>query len=141
MRSGSLITARLAGEMGRDVYAVPGHPMDPRAAGTNHLIREGATLIRSADDILEGIMDFSGSYMRDNIQFSAPLPPQKTLEEPPENAHELIAENLSFTPTAVDELVRLSHLSIGQVQMILLDLELAGRIKRLPGNRICLVGE
>jgi DNA processing protein len=55
MRSGSLITARLAGEQGRDVYAVPGHPFDPRAQGGNHLIREGATLIRSADDILEAI--------------------------------------------------------------------------------------
>lgn len=141
MRSGSLITARLAGEMGRDVYAVPGHPMDPRAAGTNHLIREGATLVRSAEDILEGLMDFSGHYMRENIQYTNFAPPPKTLEQPPENAHESLIENLSFTPTAVDELVRVSHLSIGQVQMILLDLELAGRIKRLPGNRICLIGE
>lgn len=142
MRSGSLITARLAGEQGRDVYAVPGHPMDPRAAGANHLIREGATLIRSADDILEGLMDFSGNHMRESIGRPAPIIMDTgKIEDPPQNAHNMVIDNLSFTPTGVDELVRLCHLSVGQVQMILLDLELAGRIKRLPGNRISLVGE
>ena len=65
LRSGSLITARMAGEQGRDVMAVPGHPLDPRAQGPNHLIREGATLIRSADDILEIIRNFSGNALRE----------------------------------------------------------------------------
>ena len=141
MRSGSLITARLAGEQGRDVYAVPGHPHDPRAAGTNHLIREGATLVRSADDILEGLLDFSGHGFRENISISSIRQIPVKLEEPKENAHDSLIDNLSFTPTSVDELVRICHLTIGQVQMILLDLELAGRIKRLPGNKISLVGE
>ena len=138
MRSGSLITARLAGEQGRDVYAIPGHPMDPRAAGTNHLIREGATLARSADDIMEGLMDFTGNAMRDQaslIPFEAPM---ETIDNAPSDGHDLILENLSYTSTGIDELVRATHLSVGQVQTILLDLELAGRIKRLPGAKVSL---
>ena len=143
MRSGSLITARLAGEQGRDVYAVPGHPLDPRAAGPNHLIREGATLIRSTQDIMECLMDFSGSAMREPYAPSPSLapPPVDKQEEPPENGHDLVITNLSFTPISVDELLRSCHLSIGILQTVLLDLELAGRIKRLPGNRVSLVGE
>lgn len=142
MRSGSLITARLAGEQGRDVYAVPGHPMDPRAAGPNHLIREGATLVRSSTDILEGLMEFSGSAMREPF---APLisltPPVDIVADPPQDAHEAIIDKLSFTPISVDELLRSCHFTIGVLQTVLLDLELAGRIKRLPGNRIQLLGD
>jgi len=142
MRSGSLITARMAGEQGREMYAVPGHPMDPRAAGTNHLIREGAVLVRSADDVLEGLMDFTGQNLRDSMpQKSAHFDPIETPEEPPANGHDLITQNLSFTPTGIDELVRITHMSVGQVQTILLDLELAGTIKRLPAGRISLVGD
>lgn len=142
MRSGSLITARLAGEQGRDVYAVPGHPMDPRAAGPNHLIREGATLVRSSADILECLMEFSGSAMREPF---APLisltPPVDIVTDPPQDAHEAIIDKLSFTPISVDELLRSCHFTIGVLQTVLLDLELAGRIKRLPGNRIQLLGD
>ncbi len=142
MRSGSLITARLAGEQGRDVMAVPGHPADPRAQGPNHLLREGATLIRNSDDILETIMNFSGTSMREpdwpEQVFTGPL---LTNEEPPENAQGDILTHLSFTPIGVDELVRNCHLSIPVVQTILLELELAGRIKRHPGNRVSLLQE
>ena len=67
MRSGSLITARMAGEQGRDIMAVPGHPLDPRAQGPNHLIREGATLIRNADDVMEILQNFSGNALREPI--------------------------------------------------------------------------
>lgn len=142
MRSGSLITARLAGEQGRDVYAVPGHPMDPRAAGTNHLIREGATLVRSSDDVLEGILDFSGSYMREpNFTPNVIEAPVKTDGALPDHIHETVISHLSFTPTPIDELLRVCHLTIGQMQMILLDLELAGRIKRLPAGKISLIGD
>ena len=143
MRSGSLITARLAGEQGRDVYAVPGHPMDPRAAGTNHLIREGATLVRSSEDIVENLLDFSGNAMREpDYNNVTPFdPPVDIVSETPENAADLILENLSFTPLGVDELIRSCHLSVGIVQTILLELELAGRVKRLPGNRVQLLGE
>lgn len=142
MRSGSLITARMSGEQGRDVYAVPGHPMDPRAAGPNHLIREGATLVRSSADIMESLMEFSGSAMREPF---APLisltPPVDIVTDPPEDAHDAIIDKLSFTPISVDELLRSCHFTIGVLQTVLLDLELAGRIKRLPGNRIQLLGD
>lgn len=142
MRSGSLITARMASEQGRDVYAVPGHPLDPRASGPNHLIREGATLVRSCEDIMESVLDFSGSAMREPFLRQIPLdPPVPHYEEPPDNSHDAVLEKLSFTPIAVDEILRSCHLSSGAMQSILLDLELAGRIKRLPGNRIQLLGE
>lgn len=142
MRSGSLITARLAGEQGRDVYAVPGHPFDPRAQGANHLIREGATLIRSADDILEAIRSFSGQTMREpkapEPRFQSPIPEDF---EPPESATETILGHLSFSPVAVDELIRTCLLSISAVQTVLLEMELAGRVKRHPGNKVSLIQE
>ncbi|MGB4107281.1 MAG: DNA-processing protein DprA [Alphaproteobacteria bacterium] len=146
MRSGSLITARMAGEQGRDVYAVPGHPFDPRAQGSNHLIREGATLVRGAEDIIEAIRSFSGHTMREPKQpeprFPGPFqgPPDRDAERP-ENAADIVFGHLSFTPLAVDELIRTCHLSISVVQMALLEMELAGRVKRYPGNRVSLIQE
>ena len=142
MRSGSLITARMAGEQGRDIYAVPGHPLDPRAQGPNHLIREGATLIRNAEDILEGLMNFSGNALREvNYTQTGLHTPMANENEIPENAQDLIIDHLSFTPIAVDELVRACHVSIPVLQTILLELELAGRVKREPGNRVSLLKE
>lgn len=142
MRSGSLITARLAGEQGRDVYAVPGHPFDPRAQGSNHLIREGATLVRGADDILEAVRSLPARVLREpkqpearfNIELSGDPDAQ-------ENAHDIIFGHLSFTPVAVDELIQTCLLSISVVQLTLLEMELAGRIRRHPGNRVSLVSD
>jgi DNA processing protein len=140
MKSGSLITARLAGEQGRDVLAVPGSPLDPRAQGPNHLIRQGATLARSADDVLESILQFSGTTLREAVyepqSFAAALPGENDI---PENAADILLGQLSFAPVSVDELIRACHLTIPVVQTILLELELAGRIKRFPGNRISLL--
>ncbi len=141
-RSGSLITARLAGEQGRDVYAVPGSPFDPRAAGPNHLIREGATLIRNADDIMEILMDFSGKSLREPpsqiVNFIPPYCDNQN-EESPEETQEKILAHLSFSPISVDELLRACHLTISALQTSLLELELAGRVKRLPANRVILL--
>jgi DNA processing protein len=135
-----LITARLAGEQGRDVMAVPGHPLDPRASGPNHLIREGATLVRSASDALEILMNFSGHGLREPLFAPPSLAPEyETPASIPENATGIVLQNLSFTPVSVDELLRSCHLSIGAVQTVLLELDLAGRIKRMPGNRVCLI--
>ncbi|MEM7679562.1 MAG: DNA-processing protein DprA [Pseudomonadota bacterium] len=151
-RSGSLITARLAAEQGRDVYAVPGSPMDPRAQGPNHLIREGATLVRHALDVIDGLHQFTG-----NIGTNTP-PEHQNFEEdeaqqvlefgrisndvqPPEDAINLILAHLSFTPITVDELIRACHLSIPAVQTVLLQLELAGRIKRAPGGKVSLLDD
>jgi len=142
MRSGSLITARLAGEQGRDVYAVPGHPFDPRAQGPNHLIRDGATLVRYAKDVLEVMSNFSGTTLREP-EFAEQAFISEAFEpiEPPENAQGMIISHLSFTPLPVDELIRTCQLTIPVVQTVLLDLELAGRIQRHAGNRISLLEE
>jgi len=140
MRSGSLITARMAGEQGRDVMAVPGSPMDPRASGPNHLIREGATLVRSADDILETMQNFSGQALFDVNSIQKPLETDFTLEENIDDvARENVLSELSFTAVGVDELIRTCHMSVSAMQTILLELELAGRIKRLPANRVILL--
>ena len=140
LRSGSLITARLAGEQGRDVYAAPGHPLDPRAEGTNHLIREGATLIRCASDILEVLRSFSGTTLREPT-WAAPRFTQgfKMDENVPQEAQEIILSNMSLQPVLVDELIRTCNLSIPTAQTILLELELAGRVKRHQGNKVSLL--
>ncbi len=143
-KSGSLITARMAGEQGRDIFAVPGHPLDPRASGPNHLIREGATLIGSAADVMESITNFIGKPRH----MHEPKAPPTNFMQPanmntiiPENGHDIVLDQLSFMPVAVDELLRACEMSVPVMQIILLELELAGRIKRLPGNRVCLIGE
>ena len=136
LKSGSLITARMAAEQGRDVYAVPGHPFDPRAAGPNKLIQDGATLVQTSDDILTNIAQFSA------VRPVLAEPAQSLWDDEAdgvkdsETARQTILQNLSTTPVSVDELVRTCHLTIPAAQMILLELELAGRIQRLPGNRI-----
>ncbi len=138
MKSGSLITARLAGEQGRDVFAVPGHPLDPRAAGPNALIRDGATLIRHADDVLENLINFTPNSLFDvskGEEFEG-FAPENDI---PEDAQDMVMGHLSFTPVAIDELIRTCHVSVSVMQTILLELELAGRIKRLPGNRVSLL--
>lgn len=142
MRSGSLITARMAGEQGRDVYAVPGSPLDPRAQGPNHLIREGATLVRNADDIMEMIRNFSGNGLREPLKGSEPfIHKPYIVEESPEDVQETILENLSFNAITVDELIRACHVEIPALQSALLELELAGRVKREAGGRISLLQE
>ena len=147
-KSGSLITARMAGEQGRDVYAVPGSPFDPRAAGPNHLIREGAILVTKADDVMEIMMNFSGNSLRETPYNVANFTPtestnsnQKLSEKEIENIQNMVLSYLSFTPISVDELIRACNVTISQLQSSLLELELAGRVKRLPGNRISLLEE
>jgi len=139
LKSGSLITARLAAEQGRDVYAVPGHPLDPRAEGPNRLLADGATLVTKAQDILQNLSDYSGRSLRENPQFPWISDGSAHDEIPAEEARDLIISTLSLTPLAVDELVRSCHLTIPVAQTILLELELAGRLQRLPGNRVVLV--
>ena len=132
-KSGSLITARLAGEYGREVMAVPGSPIDPRAQGCNLLIREGAILVQNAADIIEQIGSISGvAMMRDG--FAAPVPGP----DPGEQDHRAVIGLLGPVPLPIDELVRLSGLPASNVQMVLLELELAGRLDRHAGGRIAL---
>lgn len=134
-RSGSLITARLAGEAGREVMAVPGHPGDPRAAGCNGLIREGATLIQDAADVLEQLRPIDARAVR------APASPWAG--GPPEDATDADRRRLSTllgtVAVPVDELVRQSALSPAVVQAVLLEWELAGRLERYAGGRVSLI--
>lgn len=140
LKSGSLITARMAGEQGRDVYAVPGFPLDPRAAGPNKLLQDGAILIQSAQDILQNINSYSGHALHEVRQAEAPMPaPISADENEVEDARTLILQNLSSVPVTVDELVRSCHITISAVQTVLLELELAGRLQRLPGGRVSLI--
>ena len=136
-RSGSLITARMAGEQGRDVLAVPGSPLDPRSYGANRLIREGATLVRDASNVLELIHPMlERSVSAPKHLDTVPRQPRLELESDNEKARHSIAECLSPEPVAVDEIVRRCQLTAPVVRTILLELELAGRLERLPGNRV-----
>ena len=132
-RSGSLITARLAAEAGREVMAVPGSPLDPRAQGCNQLIRDGATLVQNAAEVVEAIRPFA-SQVRSLTQEFEPAPE-------PINGHDalaLVEELLGPSPVPVDEIIRLSGASSGAVQMALLELDLAGRLDRHAGGKVSL---
>jgi DNA processing protein len=139
LKSGSLITARMAAEQGRDVYAIPGHPFDPRASGPNKLIQDGATLVQNADDILQNIHDYSATRQSLSEGTQTAWRPADLSENEVEEVRDIILQNLSSTPVTVDELVRNCHLTVPAAQMVLLELELAGRIQRLPANRIVLL--
>ena len=133
-RSGSLITARLANEAGREVMAVPGSPLDPRAQGCNGLIREGATLIQNADDVLEAIRPV-GSMVRAPTEHWSPPP----VADPDEAERRLVTDLLGPVAVSVDELVRQSGLASAAVAMVLLELELGGRLERHAGGRVSLM--
>ena len=135
LRSGSLITARLAAEAGREVMAIPGSPLDPRAQGCNQLIREGATLVQSAADIVEALSGFAAGSFR--LQQTAE-PAMPIIVEANDTQVAAIERLLSPTPVAIDELVRLSDLPSAAVAAVLLDLELAGRLARHAGGRVAL---
>jgi DNA processing protein len=134
-RSGSLITANYALEQGREIFAVPGSPLDPRARGTNRLIREGATLTESADDILSVLRPIMGGFFREPESDERPaLPDPAALEAEADRVRRRIEEALSAAPVAVDELIRQTGVPASAVLTVLLELELAGRCRRHPGN-------
>jgi DNA processing protein len=135
-RSGSLITARLAAESGREVMAVPGSPLDPRAQGCNQLIRDGATLIQSADDVLEAVSPLRIPPFRQKELSYAPaeVPP-----DVPDAVRACVVALLNATPVPVDELVRQAAVPPAAVQTVLLELELAGRLERHAGGKVSLV--
>jgi DNA processing protein len=144
--SGSLITARLALDYGREVMAVPGSPQDPRHRGTNQLLRDGAHLIESADDvlaILAPLRDRSEPPPRRSAELARartrrPEAPPRAATLRPEPLSERLLTALGSAPLAVDELIRECDAPAPDVQAALLELELAGRIDRQPGNRVCL---
>jgi DNA processing protein len=139
LRSGSLITARMAAEQGREVFAVPGSPLDPRARGCNDLIRQGATLTESAGDVLAVLSPHRRPAQVAAIAIAAAPTAAPGCPEADEAARRCVAETLSPTPVAVDEIVRTCQLSPALVSTILLEWELAGRLERHPGNRVSLI--
>jgi DNA processing protein len=136
-RSGSLITARFAQEAGREVFAVPGSPLDPRARGGNDLIRQGAVLVESAADVLDNLPLTQGE-VRTCRSKPDELPIGDERPAPAEASRQVLAL-LSPEPTTVDDIVRRCQLSPPVTVAVLLELELAGRVETLPGNRVALL--
>jgi len=134
-KSGSLITARLAAEAGREVMAVPGSPLDPRAQGCNQLIRQGATLVQNAADVLEAVRPIQPGFASPRATYE-PAEPQWV--DGDAGALGLVEELLGPAPVPVDEIIRLSGAPSGAVQMALLELDLAGRIDRHSGGKVSL---
>jgi DNA processing protein len=136
-RSGSLITARLALEQGREVFAVPGSPLDPRAEGSNELLKQGATILTQADDVITVLRPILGAPIEHPVE--EPEPTCAPRAEPGASERSRIVELLGPTPVSIDDLIRLSGSSAASVRTVLLELELAGRIERHGGGLVSLV--
>ncbi len=135
-RSGSLITARMAAEQGREVFAVPGSPLDPRAAGTNDLIKQGATLVTQASDIIDAV----APIMERPLQLPLAERDNEPIDGDPEASERArIVGLLGPSPVSLDDLIRLSGVSAAVVRTVLLELELAGKLERHGGGLVSLV--
>ncbi len=137
LRSGSLITARFALEQGREVFAVPGSPKDPRCTGTNNLIRQGAQLTESVEDIMTILRPMLDLPLREPEQPDYPAPGPE-LSEDLDDARSRITGLLGPTAVEIDELIRQSELTPALVLTILLELDLAGRLERHAGQKVSL---
>ena len=137
-RSGSLISARLAGEMGRLVFAVPGSPLDPRAAGSNQLLKDGAILVTEARDVIEQIAPSAAIQPEEHKQFEEP-PDFSATPPPGDDERDRVIEALGPTPVGIDEIIRHTRLHAAQVFMILLELDLAGRLERHAGGTVSIL--
>jgi DNA processing protein len=135
-RSGSLITARIAAEQGREVFAVPGSPLDPRAAGTNDLIKQGATLVTEASDVIQAVEPI----MERPIMLGAREDDGEPLDfEADTSDRARIVNLLGPSPISLDDLIRMSGASPAIVRAVLLELELAGRLERHGGGLVSLI--
>ncbi len=140
-RSGTLITARCALEQGREAMAAPGHPLDPRAGGCNALIRQGAALVSSAEDVMEALAQ---PRIVDLCEDAEPYLPPEGAADPvvaPEDLAQMLAELLSAGPVDLDELSRLTDAPAHAVSAAVLELELAGRAERRPGGMVARAAE
>ncbi|HEY2757842.1 MAG TPA: DNA-processing protein DprA, partial [Pseudolabrys sp.] len=138
-RSGSLITARFAGEQGREVFAVPGSPLDPRAEGTNGLLKQGAMLIIEAADVISALEPIIGRGLDRPTQEPPSEGPPRHDAEPGDDERARIIALLGPTPCSLDDLMRLSKTSPDVVRTVLLELEIAGRLERHGGGLVSLV--
>ncbi|HWA70208.1 MAG TPA: DNA-processing protein DprA [Rhizomicrobium sp.] len=134
-KSGSLITAQCALEQGREIFAVPGSPLDPRARGANRLIRDGAILTEGAEDVLAALSPMLGGNFREP-EASLPPPPAAALEAEADRIRARVEEALGPAPLEIDELIRQLGAPAGAVLTVILELELAGRCLRHPGGRV-----
>jgi DNA processing protein len=135
-RTGSLITARLAGEQGREVFAVPGSPLDPRAEGTNALLKQGAILVTEAADVVSAVEPILGRPIEQPIE----EPDHDTIGgEPQDDERSRIVGLLGPAPVTIDDLVRLSQCPPAIVRTVLLELEIAGRLERHGGGLVSLI--
>jgi DNA processing protein len=135
-RSGSLITARFALEQGREVFAVPGSPIDPRCEGTNDLIKQGATMVTEAADVITLLQPILGRPIAPRIE--EPEAPSPAADEPGADQRTRIIGLLGPTPVPMDDLIRLSGASAAVVRTVLLEFELAGRLERHGGGLVAL---
>ena len=139
-RSGSLITARLAGEFGRLVFAVPGSPLDPRCEGTNGLLKQGAIVTTGPDDVLEALAPLSQMELPILSQADEPVQDGegRLPELPDDSARARIVDALGPTPVEIDDIIRHVDLDAATVYLALLELDLAGRLHRQPGGLVSL---
>lgn len=137
-RSGSLISARLANEMGRVVFAVPGSPLDPRAAGSNGLLKQGATIVTEASDVLDMLAPMAGVHRPAALPLEEP-PDFNAVPPPADSERNRVLEALGPTPMPVDDIIRHTGLHPAQVFVILLELDLAGRLERHAGSAVSLL--
>jgi len=139
-RSGSLITARFANEQGRMVFAVPGSPLDPRAAGSNRLLKQGASLATGAEDVIAAVEPMLSAPLKAlprAVRDRDSVAPAELAE--PESARAKVVEALGPSPIEIDEIIRFTGLKPAEIQLVLIELDLAGRIERHPGQRVSLV--
>jgi DNA processing protein len=135
-RSGSLITARIAAEQGREVFAVPGSPLDPRAAGTNDLIKQGATLTTEAADVINAVAPIMERPVELPTREGEDVP---SYDEPDNSDRTRIVGLLGPSPIGLDDLIRMAGTSPAVVRTVLLELELAGRLERHGGGLVSLL--
>jgi len=139
-KSGSLHTARFALEQNREIFAVPGSPLDPRSEGANHLIRQGAMLITSAQDVMEALAGRIEPELPFSVGIEDPGPERyEPPLEPDDSLRNEIVCALGSTPVDVDDLIRFTGAPVRLVHIILLELEIAGRLERHRGNKISLL--
>lgn len=142
LKSGSLITARFALDQGRDVFAVPGSPLDPRCKGTNQLIKQGANLCESIEDVISNLSPHPRLNLSEAIAHNYQAAPQQPVSDSERaEARKIITQKLSFTPVQIDELLNQCQLPHHLLSLILLELELAGRLQRHPGHKVSLKAE
>ncbi|MEW7006898.1 DNA-processing protein DprA [Lentilitoribacter sp. EG35] len=139
MRSGSLITARNAGDFGRLVFAVPGSPFDPRSGGTNTLLKDGAILTTESNDIIQALAPLNNIQAHTSNIIEETGDDNANFAPPDEDARSLIIDAMGATPVEIDDIIRHTGCAAQVVYMVLLELDLAGRLQRHPGGLVSFI--